>query len=164
RELRAKQTEAEKKLWYNLRAHRFENYGFRRQYPIDEKYIADFVCLEKKLIIELDGGQHTEQIKYDQQRTKYLAAKGFTVIRFWNNEIMENLDGVLTLISESLKSSPSLALPRKREREQEVLAGMQLTGYFLEYSLLAPHGKKLPAARMRLENILQELNATEVTN
>ena len=157
RKLRTNQTEAEKKLWYNLRAHRFGNYGFRRQYPIDEKYIADFVCLEKKLIIELDGGQHTEQIKYDQQRTKYLTAKGFAIIRFWNNEIMENLDGVLTLISESLRSSPSLTLPRKREREQEVLAGMQLTGYFLEHWLLAPHGKKLPVARIRLENILQNI-------
>ena len=176
RQLRTNQTETEKKLWYHLRAHRFEGYGFRRQYPIDEKYIADFACLEKNLVIELDGGQHAEQIAYDNARTEFLAKKGYEVLRFWNNDVIENIEGVLTLISEHLKKSPSLTLPRKREREsscplspkggglgmglhKETLAGMQLTGYFLEHSLLAPHGKKLPAARTRLQNILQELNA-----
>ena len=169
RELRTNQTEAEKRLWTHLRAHRFDSYGFRRQYPIDEKYIADFVCLEKKLIIELDGGQHAEQKEYDQIRTEFLEENGFHVLRFWNNEVMENLEGVLTLISEYLKNTPSLTLPRKREREQEnslstkwggvgrgqeVLAGMQLTGYFLEHSLLTPHGKKMPAARARLYNLI----------
>ncbi|MEQ1706372.1 MAG: endonuclease domain-containing protein, partial [Rickettsiales bacterium] len=153
-------------------------YGFRRQYPIDKKYIADFVCLEKKLVIELDGGQHAEQIEYDNTRTKFLNQKGYEVLRFWNNDIMENIEGVLTLISEHLKKSPSLTLPPSGRGDflvpspacggglgrglQETLAGMQLTGYFLEHSLLAPHGKKLPAARMRLQNILQELNATEI--
>lgn len=174
RQLRTNQTEAEKILWYQLRAHRFEGYGFRRQYPVDEKYIADFACLEKNLIIELDGGQHAEQIEYDNARTKFLAEKGYEVLRFWNNDVMENIEGVLTLISEHLKKSPSLTLPPSGRGDflvpspacgrglQETLAGMQLTGYFLENWLLAPHGKKLPAARMRLQNILQELNATEI--
>jgi DNA repair protein RecO (recombination protein O) len=178
RELRANQTEAETKLWHHLRAHRFDGYSFRSQYPIDEKYIADFVCLEKKLIIEVDGGQHAEQVEYDQMRSEFMEEKGFDIIRFWNNEVMENLEGVLTLIAEKLKTS-SPPLPRKREREQknppptkahspepeayikEILAGMRLTGYFLEHSLLAPHGKKLPAARLRLCQILKDIDASE---
>ncbi len=158
KELRANQTEAEQIIWKHLRAHRFENYGFRRQYPIEDKYIADFVCLEKMLVIELDGGHHTEQQEYDKARSEFLEKKGFNVIRFWNNDIMSNLEGVLTLISEQLKKSPLHEVGRAREG-QEVLAGMQLTGYFLEHSLLEPHGKSLPAARTRLYHLIKESNA-----
>ena len=103
--LRTHQTEEESKLWYNLRAKRFSKTKFRRQVKIGT-YIVDFVCYQKRLIIELDGGQHDEANarQYDANRTAYLQAEGFTVIRFWNHDINENLEGVLTVIAEMLDS------------------------------------------------------------
>ena len=100
RKLRKNLTEAEKYLWYVLRA---ENLGckFRRQEPIGN-YIVDFVCYPKKLIIELDGGQHYENAD-DKQRDEWLKAEGFTVLRFWNNEVLENREGVVLKIMEHLK-------------------------------------------------------------
>jgi len=80
-----------------LRNRRFYNYKFRRQFPI-APYIADFACLDLKLIIELDGGQHTEQKLYDNQRDIFLEQRGFKVIRFWNNDVIDNLEGVLESI------------------------------------------------------------------
>ena len=95
RNLRKNLTEQEKILWQLLRKKSINNLKFRRQYAIGN-YIVDFVCHEKKLIIEIDGGQHNEEknIAYDKERTKYLKTKGFKVIRFWNDEIKTNLDGV----------------------------------------------------------------------
>ena len=107
KELRTNQTEQEKKLWYQLRASRFKNTKFYRQFVI-EPYIVDFVQRDLKLIIELDGGQHFEEKLKDEKRTKFLEGLGYEVIRFWNNEMDENLDGVLDTLS--------LALSR-RERE-----------------------------------------------
>jgi very-short-patch-repair endonuclease len=95
--LRNKQTEAELKLWYHLRAHRFLGLKFKRQKPMG-RYIVDFICLEKRLIIEIDGGQHAEQERYDQQRDVWLRSQGFTVLRFWNNEVMQQLESVLEQI------------------------------------------------------------------
>jgi len=167
RDLRKNLTDAERQLWYHLRAHRFQNYGFRRQYPIEERYIADFVCLEKMLVIELDGGQHSEQIAYDTARTQFLEQQGYKVLRFWNNEVFENTEGVLTSILSALESkTPSLTLPREEAGEgthrangkEEVLAGLRLTGYFLEHWLLAPHNRKLPAARGRLIEMMKDSN------
>ena len=80
--LRSKQTEAEQRLWYHLRAHRFLGLKFRRKKPMG-RYIVDFVCLEQRLIIELDGGQHVEQIASDQHRDAWLRSQGYTVLRFW---------------------------------------------------------------------------------
>ena len=76
---------------------------FKRQYPIGN-YIVDFVCIEKKLIIEIDGGQHNEKdnIKYDNIRTQYLESAGYKVIRFWNNDVFENIEGVLSEIEKHL--------------------------------------------------------------
>lgn len=99
--LRKKMTEVEKILWYHLRAQRFERFKFRRQHPLG-KYIVDFVCLREKLIIELDGGQHAENSN-DMLRTKKLESLGFKMLRFWNNEITENLESVLEKISLSLQ-------------------------------------------------------------
>ena len=95
RKLRKNQTPQERKMWNLLRNHQFYNLEFRRQHPI-ENYIVDFVCRKKKIIVELDGGQHNENenIVYDEQRTKYLESKGYKVIRFWNNEIDKNFEGV----------------------------------------------------------------------
>ena len=104
RELRRKQSEAERKLWAKLRNEQVEGVKFRRQEPIGN-YIVDFVSFNKGLIIEIDGGQHNDEraIEADTQRTRWLEDKGFHVIRFWNNDVLRNTDGVLTMILEALK-------------------------------------------------------------
>ncbi len=95
-------------MWYLLRNRRLAGYKFRRQAPIG-KYIVDFLCYERRLIIELDGGQHQEQADYDNERTRWLESKGFRVIRFWNNEMLQETDGVQEAILTALQagSSPS---------------------------------------------------------
>ncbi|OAI11981.1 DNA (cytosine-5-)-methyltransferase [Methylomonas lenta] len=97
RALRKNQTDVERLLWQHLRNRRFYDCKFRRQLPI-KPYIADFVCLELMLIIELDGGQHACQINYDKQRSLFLEQRGFKVMRFWNNEVIENTEGVLETV------------------------------------------------------------------
>lgn len=97
--LRTNQTEAESRLWYQLRAHRFMNLKFKRQKPMGH-YIVDFVCLEHQLIIELDGGQHADQVEYDKARDDYFNIEGFTVLRFWNNEVMQEMEAVLGKIQD----------------------------------------------------------------
>ena len=94
RNLRKNQTDVEQIMWLQLRNRRFFNYKFRRQFVI-EPYIADFACLELKLIIELDGAQHIEQVEADSERSLFLNQCGFRVIRFWNNDLFTNLDGVM---------------------------------------------------------------------
>ena len=107
RALRTHQTEAELRLWYHLRAHRFMDLKFKRQKPMGE-YIVDFVCEEHRLIVEIDGGQHqAEQAAYDQQRDAWLRGQGYTVLRFWNNDVMQNLEGVLEKIRCTLTLSPA---------------------------------------------------------
>ena len=98
--LRRDLTEAERKLWKVLRSRQFEGAKFRRQQPIGP-FIADFVCHENRLIVEADGGQHAERVS-DRGRTAFLEVAGYRVIRFWNNEILENLDGVARLIVTAL--------------------------------------------------------------
>jgi DNA repair protein RecO (recombination protein O) len=152
RDLRKNMTDAEQQLWYHLRAHRFANYGFRRQRAIG-KYIADFVCMEKMLVVELDGGQHSEQQNYDLKRTQFIESKGYKVLRFWNDEVMKNKETVLDVIMDALgngtsPSRPSATLPPSGRGE--ILDGLALTGYFLEHWLLQPHNRKLPAARKRM--------------
>jgi len=97
RSLRKNQTDVEQIVWKHLRNRQLYNCKFRRQFPIDP-YIVDFVCLELKLIIELDGGQHACRIDYDNQRGLFLEQRGFKVIRFWNNDVIENTEGVLETI------------------------------------------------------------------
>ena len=95
RKLRKNSTPQEQKLWNILRNHQFFGYEFRRQYPIG-KYIVDFICRSKKIIIEIDGGQHNleENIQNDVERTKFLESLGYRVVRFWNFDIDDNIDGV----------------------------------------------------------------------
>ncbi len=100
--LRQNQTEAEAKLWQVLRAHQLNDIHFRRQHAIGP-YIVDFCSPKHKLIIELDGSQHLEQQEYDAERTVYLEAKGYRVLRFWNNEVIGNLDGVLQKIMDNIR-------------------------------------------------------------
>jgi very-short-patch-repair endonuclease len=99
-ELRHELTPAERKLWAYLRNDQL-GVNFRRQHAIGP-YIADFCCIEKKLIIELDGSQHLEQQEYDQSRTAYLELQGFCVLRFWNKDVLNDLDGVMRVILENL--------------------------------------------------------------
>lgn len=93
---RKNQTESEKLLWLHLRR-KLQGYKFRRQYPIDN-FILDFYCLEKKLAIELDGGQHLENKSYDQFRSGRLAQQSIRVIRFWDSDVLKNIGGVLEKI------------------------------------------------------------------
>ena len=97
RKLRKTMTDAERKLWHILRRRYLQNFRFRKQVPLGP-YIVDFLCKEKHLIIELDGGQHADAVEYDNQRTQWLEKRGYRVIRFWNNEVLTNLEGVAEVI------------------------------------------------------------------
>jgi very-short-patch-repair endonuclease len=99
--MRFQPTPAEHRLWQILRAKRLAGYKFKRQLPIDG-YIVDFACPARRLIIEADGGQHNESAA-DARRDAYLRAQGFRVLRFWNNDIFENEEGVLTSILDALQ-------------------------------------------------------------
>ena len=101
RELRRNQSEAERRLWNELRGRRLADEKFVRQYQIDT-FIADFACRSARLAIELDGGQHSESAR-DAGRTRIIEAHGYRVIRFWNNEVIENMDGVLQMIVRELE-------------------------------------------------------------
>jgi very-short-patch-repair endonuclease len=100
RDLRKNSTDAERHLWYHLRANRLR-FKFKRQVPIGV-YIVDFVCLEKRLIIELDGGQHMDNQTYDTKRTDWLLAHGFKVLRFWNNDVFQQTPSILEVIMKAL--------------------------------------------------------------
>ncbi len=102
RSLRSQSTDAEQILWANLRRRQLEGFYFRRQHPLLD-YIVDFVCMEAKVIIELDGGQHQQQAGYDARRDARIAAVGFTVLRFWNNQVIEELPAVLEVIVQALR-------------------------------------------------------------
>jgi very-short-patch-repair endonuclease len=115
RELRRRSSEAERVLWKHLRQRRLNGYKFRRQVVI-EPYIVDFVCMDAKLIIEADGGQHADQVAYDARRTARLEDMGYRIIRFWNNEILRELHSVLEKIASELIDIPSLQ-PPSGERE-----------------------------------------------
>ena len=103
RNLRTQSTEAEKLLWKYLRSKQLEGFKFRRQQPIGN-YIVDFVCFEKRLIIELDGGHHALDKGKDVERDTWLSAEGFKVLRFWNTDVLMNIDGVLETIRQDRKS------------------------------------------------------------
>lgn len=107
KELRRNLTPFEKKLWANLRAHRMNNIHFRKQHAIGN-YIVDFCAPSQKLIIELDGSQHLDQQEYDHERTAFLESKGYKVLRFWNNQVTNELDKVLNLIWETLREKENI--------------------------------------------------------
>ena len=114
RELRANATEAERRLWPYLSARKLKGVRFNRQFPIGQ-FICDFVSREKRLVIEIDGGQHAFSTEYDERRTRFLNAQGYKVLRFWNNEVLDNLDGVLAVIGRTLDNMPSPNPSRQRE-------------------------------------------------
>jgi very-short-patch-repair endonuclease len=100
-------TDAERRLWYRLRARRFGGYKFKRQVPIGS-YVVDFACLGRKLIIEIDGGQHATAAN-DGVRDKCLAAAGFRVLRFWNHDVLRSTDAVLAEILSALEQCEPLS-------------------------------------------------------
>jgi very-short-patch-repair endonuclease len=108
RALRRDSTEAEKRLWAILRNRNLDGWKFRRQAPIDS-FIVDFCCIESRLIVELDGGQHADARKrYDDARTRELRARGFRVLRFWNSALLQGTEGVIQEISHMLRAERSV--------------------------------------------------------
>ena len=128
RSLRNHATDAERHLWQRLRLAQFPGFKFRRQVPI-AGYVADFVCVRVKLIVELDGGQHPTQSGYDANRTRALEKMGYCVVRYWNDEVLLRTDDVLedllralrrcveSTVSSKVKSTPPQPSPSLRERE-----------------------------------------------
>ncbi len=112
RALRARQTLAEGLLWRRLAAKRLEGLKFKRQQPIGP-YVVDFVCFERSLIIEVDGSQHAfeRSAAQDRERTSWLQANGYAVLRFWNNDVTQNLEGVIEVIVDAAQSQITLSLP-----------------------------------------------------
>jgi len=115
RELRNNPTDAENALWKELRE-LLPDIKFRRRYPIGP-YFADIACIDKKLVLEIDGGQHDPLSKNEKTRTEYLEKDGFRVLRFWNNEVLGNIEGVMAVIAENINTPP--LPPRSRGGELE---------------------------------------------
>jgi very-short-patch-repair endonuclease len=113
RQLRNNMTPQQRKLWYIIRNRQFYGYRFRRQFPLGQ-YIVDFICREKKIIIEIDGGQHNEiqNIQYDNKRTEYLISEGYKVLRFWNNDIDKNIGGVYEKLKEVFEIGENITPPQ----------------------------------------------------
>jgi very-short-patch-repair endonuclease len=102
KKLRSNMTDAERRLWYRLRAHRFAGIKFKRQVPIG-RYVVDFACMSRKVVLEIDGGQHADN-EGDRVRDLQLAEQGFKVLRFWNNDVLKQTDTVLEVIMATLNS------------------------------------------------------------
>lgn len=105
RRLRETMTDAERRLWLLLRDRRLDGYKFRRQHPIG-RFIVDFACVDVGLVIEVDGGQHCGN-KADEERTKWLESQGWRVVRFWNNDVLTNIEGVAESILLALRAEES---------------------------------------------------------
>jgi len=109
------------KLWQHLRAKQLEGLKFRRQEPMGN-YVLDFICYEKSLIIELDGGQHSTEHEKDEERDTWLKQQGFKVLRFWNNEVLTNTTGVLEVIRKNcLSPSPYPSHQERGEKENQII-------------------------------------------
>ena len=120
RELRKNLTDAERALWKHLRARQIGGYKFRRQQPIG-KYIADFVNFKERLIVEVDGGHHSQQVDHDATRTAWLESKGYRVLRFWNIQVLEEIEAVKEVILIVLRegNTPHLnPLPQGESRKK----------------------------------------------
>jgi very-short-patch-repair endonuclease len=116
RRLRAKMTDAELRLWTGLRGKQIGGHRFRRQAPMGQ-YIVDFACLTARLVVEVDGSQHLHGSRREEHRTASLQSRGFRVLRFLDNDVLERTDSVLEAIRVALLEAPTPTLPRERERE-----------------------------------------------
>ena len=115
-------TDAERRLWSRLRNEQL-GVKFRRQHPLGA-YVLDFICLDSKWVIEIDGSQHLDQVTYDERRTAWLESQGFSVIRFWANEVLSHTDAVVTTIIQSLGFEAPLApTPTLPQRGREPVTG-----------------------------------------
>ncbi|MBS0568686.1 MAG: endonuclease domain-containing protein [Proteobacteria bacterium] len=110
RRLRNAPTNAESRLWQRLRHRQLDGCKFRRQHPFGD-FVLDFVCLERKVVIELDGSQNFDATAYDEKRTQFLECAGFVVLRFWNNGVFENIEGVLEVILRNLRDRATPSPP-----------------------------------------------------
>jgi adenine-specific DNA-methyltransferase len=110
RRLRKDMTDAERLLWRHLRNRQVGGWKFRRQHPIGP-FIVDFVCIEKRVIIELDGGQHARNVEADAKRSAYLEQQGYRLLRFWNNEVFQHFEAVCTMIFSALSEDGDCACP-----------------------------------------------------
>jgi primosomal protein N' (replication factor Y) len=133
RKLRQAQTDAEKRLWRHLRNRAMDGCKFRRQHPVGP-YICDFVCLERRLVIEVDGGQHTAMRDADRRRSAFLEAGGFAVMRFWNHEVLSQTEAVLQRIHAAVEKPPSpCPSPHRGEGTPDAppreIAAMRATGH-----------------------------------
>jgi very-short-patch-repair endonuclease len=119
RAMRLAPTDAERRLWWHLR-HRLavQRSHFRRQVRLGH-YIVDFACHQLRVAIEIDGGQHAEQVARDARHTKFLGSRGYRVLRFWNNEVLANIDGVLEVIHSAIRATPTPTPPHKGEGKEE---------------------------------------------
>jgi very-short-patch-repair endonuclease len=112
RQLRKNMTDTERLLWSELRGKQFGGFKFRKQAPIG-KFIVDFVCFDRKIVVELDGGQHALAVEADNKRSEWLKSQVFRVLRFWNHEFIEDTDMVMEAISLALQIPPTLSLPHE---------------------------------------------------
>ena len=111
RELREQMTDAEVRLWFRLRANQIGGHHFRRQVPVGP-YVVDFLCAKAQLVVEVDGSQHQTPLNHDEARTAWLRARGFRVLRFWNNEVLAQTEGVLEKIRLVLLETPPYPPPQ----------------------------------------------------
>jgi very-short-patch-repair endonuclease len=105
-------TDAERSIWRILRSAQMDGHRFRRQVPFGQ-YIADFVCHDARLIIEIDGGQHERSSPGEVKRTRFLEDQGYRIVRFWNNEVLSSLEGVCAIIARELRITPTLTRPHR---------------------------------------------------
>jgi len=112
RKLRKSETDAERKIWQQLRSRNLNGAKFRRQYPVGP-YVIDFICINEKLIIELDGSQHLQQRTYDAQRTAFLEQAGYRVMRFWDNDVLLQTENVMQAIVDALANPSPQPSPRE---------------------------------------------------
>ena len=130
RRLRKNLTNAERILWKHLRLRQMREFKFRRQQPID-RYIVDFVCFERRLIVEIDGGHHSEQPIQDAERDQHLKEQGFTVLRFWNSEVLGEIEAVKERIFNALElhfDPPPFSSPARGEDSPDIHPTIQSNG------------------------------------
>ncbi len=111
RRLRTEMTDAEVRLWIQLRRRQIDGYRFRRQVPMGP-YVVDFACLRARLVIEVDGGQHAQPFELDDRRTVWLESRGFRVLRFWNTDVLQRTEGVMESIRPALLGPPPFPSPQ----------------------------------------------------
>jgi very-short-patch-repair endonuclease len=137
RSLRRNMTDAERLLWQQLRNRQMDGWKFRRQHPLGP-FVVDFICLDKKIIVEVDGSQHAIHIKEDAERSRCLQEWGYRILRFWNNDVLKGIDSVLEVIYRELSEDPLTSpLPRGGEESED-----KELGYIRESTFPTESGKR----------------------